>query len=78
MSPWVSQRDANLDTVISIPVNTHESIMFDMILSPGIHHTHELAKIPKKYNFKAIAGLEFPSAIFVYDCETAPSCEFLN
>ena len=61
-----------------MPVNTHASIVFDMILSPGIHHTHELAKIAKKHDFIAILRLEFPSAIFVYYCETAPSGEFLN
>ena len=61
-----------------IPVNTHESIVFDTNSSTGIHHTHELAKIAKKHDFTSISRLEFPSAIFVYDCETAPSGEFLN
>ena len=52
--------------------------MFDTNSSTGIHHTHKLAKIAKKHDFIAISRLEFPSAIFVYDCETAPSGEFLN
>ena len=34
-----------------IPVNTHESIVFDTNSSTGIHHTHELAKIAKKTRF---------------------------
>ena len=64
--------------LLAIPVNTHESIVFDKNSSTGIHHTHELAKIAKKHNFTSISRLEFPSAIFVYDCETAPSGKFLN
>ena len=63
---------------VTIPVNTHESIVSDTNSSPGIHHTHELAKIAKEHDFSAISRLEFPFAIFVYDCETAPSGEFLN
>ena len=52
--------------------------MFDTNSRTGIHHTHELAKIAKKHNFIAISRMEFLSAIFVYDFETAPSGEFLN
>ena len=64
--------------VYPIPVNTHESIVFDTNSSTGIHQTHELAKIAKKHDFTSISRLEFPSSIFVYDCETAPSGEFQN
>ena len=58
-------RSYSLSYPPSIPVNTHELIVFDTILSPGIHHTHELAKIAKKHDFTEITRLEFPSAIFV-------------
>ena len=46
----------------TIPVNTHESIVFDTNLSTGIHHTHKLAK---KHDFTAISRLDFPAAIFM-------------
>ena len=67
-----------LSAYMIIPVNTHKSIVFDTNSSTGIHHTHELAKVAKKHDFIAISRFEFPSAIFIYDCETAPSGEFLN
>ena len=65
-------------TSTGIPVNTHESIVFDTILSSGVDQTYKLAKIAKKHDFTVISRLEFPSAIFVYDYETVPSGEFLN